>query len=78
VGEDVVQLGGDAQPFLGDGPPGLLFALSLQVGGAMFALRDEQAPGAHVVAEQPAGGDDQDAATIIAAGAVRIAHRDIT
>ena len=37
---------------------GLLLALSLQVGGALFELGDEQAAGAHVVAEQPAAGDD--------------------
>ena len=42
VGQDVVQLAGDAQPLLGDGSPGLLLALSLQVGGAdLFELGDE-------------------------------------
>jgi hypothetical protein len=74
VGEDVVQLAGDAQPLLGDGPPGLLLALSLQVGGALFEFGDEQAPGAHVVAEQPAAGDDQDGVHLGGTGGDRRRH----
>ena len=64
VGENVVELARDPQPLLGDGPPSLLLALSLQIGGPLFELGDEQAPGAHVVAEQPAAGDEQDGVQI--------------
>ena len=78
VGEDVVQLAGDAQPLLGDGPPGLLLALSLQVGGALFELGDEQAPGAHVVAEQPAAGDDQDGVHSVGPAATVVATQEAT
>ena len=74
VGEDVVQLVGDAQPLLGDGASGLLLALTLQVGGALFELGDEQAPGAHVVAEQPAAGDEHDGVHFGGTGGDRRRH----
>ena len=60
VGEDVVQLAGDAQPFLGDRPPGSLFSFPFQVRRSLLELGDQQPPGPHVVAEQPHAGDDED------------------
>ena len=53
VGDDVVQVAGDAQPFLGHEPARLLLAGLLQVAGPFLQAEQVVAAGAGRVADEP-------------------------
>jgi hypothetical protein len=71
VGHHVVQLSGDPQPFLGDGPAGQLVLGRLQLAVLRLQLLGVAPAGADSVAEEPRAGDDQRYARVRRTGAQR-------